>query len=387
MRFLHAMKRFNITIIIYAITNLVVAGMFICRTVPAEPLDYYPVAGPCHLRFPKDHGPHPGYRTEWWYYTGNLHSQSGDRYGFQLTFFRRQISPPGAHKRWPQRPSAWRTQQIYLAHAAISDISKEQHLQAEQVSRAALNLAGASQENDRTVIFLNDWSTQISPNGHLLKVKSDGFSYELALVPVKPLVLHGREGYSRKGNSPESASCYYSYTRLKTEGKLSIAGKTIDVKGSAWMDHEFSTAMLEPGLKGWDWYCLQLSDQTEFMAFLLRNAKGGINAASSGTFVDRHGQKRHLGEDDFVVTVLDTWKSPHSRAVYPSRWRMQIFPYSLDLDILPNFSDQEMRTSKSTDVIYWEGSVAVTGTNAGQPIKGQGYVELTGYAKPFDVSM
>ena len=381
------MKRFNFVLIIYAVISLIVIGIFICWSVAAESENYYPVTGPCHLEFPKDHGPHPGYRTEWWYYTGNLHSQSGERYGYQLTFFRRQISPSGAAKYWPPRSSAWRTQQIYLAHAAITDISQKKHIHAEQVSREALNMAGASQENGRTIIFVNNWSAIIGPKGHQLKVKSDEFSFDLTLVSLKPLVLHGQEGYSSKGNSLESASCYYSYTRLETRGKLTIEGKIIDVEGLAWMDHEFSTAMLEPDLKGWDWYCLQLSDQTEVMAFLLRNARGGISAASSGTFVNRQGQKRHLSKDDFAVTVLDTWKSPYSRAVYPSRWRMQIFPHALDLNILPNLSDQEMRTSKSTDVIYWEGSVSISGTNSGQPIVGQGYVELTGYAKPFDVSM
>jgi predicted secreted hydrolase len=381
------MKRYNFIFVIYAVISLIVVGIFICWSVAAESENYYPVTGPCHLEFPKDHGPHPGYRTEWWYYTGNLYSQSGERYGYQLTFFRRQISPPGAAKYWPPRPSAWRTQQIYLAHAAITDISQKKHLQAEQVSREALKMAGASQENERSIIFVNNWSALIGPKGHQLKVKSDEFSFDLTLVSLKPLVLHGQEGYSSKGKSSESASCYYSYTRLETKGKLTIEGKIIDVKGFAWMDHEFSTAMLEPDLKGWDWYCLQLSDQTEVMAFLLRNARGGISAASSGTFVNRQGQKRHLGKDDFAVTVLDTWKSPHSRAVYPSQWGMQIFPYALDLNILPNISDQEMRTSKSTDVIYWEGSVSISGTKSGQPIVGQGYVELTGYAKPFDVSM
>ena len=381
------MKRYTLSISIHAFIYSILGGIFIFWSVAAEPLNYHSVDGPCHLSFPEDHGPHPGYRTEWWYYTGNLHSQSGDRYGFQLTFFRRQISPPGSREHGPQRPSAWRSQQIYLAHAAITDISRKKHIMAERVSRQALDMAGASQEDNRIIIFLNDWSTQISPNRHLLKVKSNEFSYELTLVPVKPLVLHGRQGYSLKGKSSESASCYYSYTRLEIEGKLSVEGKAINVKGSAWMDHEFSSAMLEPDLKGWDWYSLQLSDRTEFMGFLLRNAKGGISAASSGTFVDRHGQKRHLGKDDFAVTVQDTWKSPHSRAVYPSQWRMQIFPYSLDLNILPNFSDQEMRTFKSTNVIYWEGSVSISGTIAGQPIEGQGYVELTGYANPFDTPM
>ena len=221
----------------------------------------------------------------------------------------------------------------------------------------------------------------------MLKVNTDGFSYELKLTPLKPPVLHGRDGYSLKGSTPERASCYYSYTRIKAEGRLSIGENSFAVKGFAWMDHEFSTAPLEYKLKGWDWFSLQFSDQTEFMAFLLRKTEGGISSASSGTFVDRHGQNSHLSKNEFTVTVLDTWKSPHSKAVYPVRWRLQVFPLSLDLTIVSNLVDQEMRTAESTGVIYWEGSVSIKGTKAGKPIEGLGYAELTGYAKPFDAPM
>ena len=153
------------------------------------------------------------------------------------------------------------------------------------------------------------------------------------------------------------------------------------------MDHEFSTALLEPGLGGWDWFSLQLSDQTEFMAFILRKEEGGISPASSGTFIVSDGQSRSLSRNEFVVTVLDTWNSPVSGAVYPSRWRLKILPYALDLTISSNLLDQEMQSLKSTGVTYWEGSVSVRGTKSGRPIKGQGYVELTGYAKPFDAPM
>ena len=381
------MKSFNIVIINFVTVLLMVGLTLVPPVFAAEPAGYFFVTAPCNLKFPKDHGSHHGYRTEWWYYTGNLRSESGDRYGFQLTFFRSQISPPGADKEWPQPPSAWRTQQIYLAHSAISDISRKQHLQAERVSREALKMAGASQTEDTTAVFLHDWSARIGLEKHLLKVNTDGFSYELKLTPLKPPVLHGRDGYSLKGSTPERASCYYSYTRIKAEGRLSIGENSFAVKGFAWMDHEFSTAPLEYNLKGWDWFSLQFSDQTEFMAFILRKAEGGISAASGGTFIGRHGQNSHLSKDEFTVTVMDTWKSPYSKAVYPARWRLQVFPQSLDLTIVPNLADQEMRTSESTGVIYWEGSVSIKGTKAGKPIEGQGYTELTGYAKPFDAPM
>jgi predicted secreted hydrolase len=221
----------------------------------------------------------------------------------------------------------------------------------------------------------------------VLNVDTDEFSYELTLKPVKPPVLHGLAGYSLKGSSPERASCYYSYTRHEVEGRLTIAGKTFAVSGQAWMDHEFSTASLEPGIKGWDWFSLQLSDRTEIMLFLLRTDDGSISSVSGGTFVDHEGKTRAIGKDEFAVTILDTWKSPHSKAVYPSRWRLRIFPYFLDLNIFPNLSDQEMQTSESTGVTYWEGSVSIRGTRDTKPIKGQGYVELTGYAESFDIPM
>ena len=374
--------------------NLVIAFIIlvaVASVIPAinatEPTGYLSVSGPCNLEFPKDHGPHPGYRTEWWYYTGNMQAQSGEKYGFQLTFFRRQISPPGDRLNWPQPTSAWRTQQVYLAHSAITNITGKQHLQAELVSRQALGMAGANQIEDTTTLFLKNWSAHIGPDEHLLRVDSDGFSYELTLTPQKSPVLHGIAGYSLKGSAAERASCYYSFTRLNAAGKLSIGGNMVAVKGSAWMDHEYSTALLEPGLKGWDWFSLQLSDQTEIMAFVLRKEKGEIGPASSATVIDNRGQNHHISNHEFLVTVLSTWKSPHSKAVYPAGWRLQVFPSQLDLTIMPNLADQEMQTSGSTGMIYWEGSVSIEGTRAGRPVVGQGYVELTGYDKAFDAPM
>ena len=153
------------------------------------------------------------------------------------------------------------------------------------------------------------------------------------------------------------------------------------------MDHEYGTDMLGPGLKGWDWYSLQLSDKTEVMAFLIRSQKGGIEPTSSATVIGKKGLKRHLSKKDFKVIVLETWKSPHSKALYPAGWRLEIFPELLELIIKPNLADQEMLTSGSTGTIYWEGSVSVAGTRGGKPVSGEGYVELTGYDKPFKAPM
>ena len=378
---------------LHKIFAFVFLSLFLMGTVAAHKVfaegeaEFLSVTGPCNLAFPKDHGPHPGYRTEWWYYTGNLKAESGARFGFQLTFFRSQISPPGAEQKWPRQTSAWRARQIYLGHAAISDISGKRHLKAEQVARGALGLAGTSEADGRLIIFIKNWRAQIEENAHILKAATDEFSYELNLQPFKPPVLHGQAGYSRKGSLPRSASCYYSFTRLKTAGTLSVGGKTMKVEGSTWMDHEFSTAPLEPGIVGWDWFSLQLSDRTEIMLYQFRNEEGGIGLASSGTFIDPSGNPRHLTIDDFSIEVLDQWKSPRSRAVYPTRWRLTIFPLSIELSLDANLFDQEMQTPASTGVTYWEGSVSIKGSAASHPLEGAGYVELTGYAEPFSAPM
>ena len=229
---------------------LLAAACMPATSSAAEPNGYLSVTGPCNLEFPKDHGAHPGYRTEWWYYTGNLQAPSGEKYGFQLTFFRSQIRPSTERQRWPQPASAWRTQQIFMAHSAISNLAAKQHLQAEIVSRGALNMAGANQIGDTTAIFLNNWSAHIAPDRHLLKVQSAGFSFEMTLRPEKPPVMHGIAGYSRRGSSANQASCYYSFSRLHTRGTLSIGDKTVEVKGSAWMDHEYGTDIVGQGVKG-----------------------------------------------------------------------------------------------------------------------------------------
>ena len=339
------------------------------------------MTGPCHQTFPEDHSAHPGYRIEWWYYTGNLRAESGNRYGFQLTFFRNQISPAGAAQDWPRPPSAWRTQQIFAGHAAVSDLNKKTHRYAEQMARAALAMAGVDHQASETTVFIKDWSAVIGASSHTLKARTADFAFDLRLQPAKPPVLHGQGGYSRKGSTAERASCYYSLTHLKTSGILKIDGKSVAVEGLSWMDHEYSTASLEAGIVGWDWFSLQLSDQTELMLYLLRDQNGQLNPASSGTFIDRSGAARHLTRKDFSVIALDRWKSPRTGADYPVAWRLNIAPLAIELNVAANLADQEMVTTASTGIIYWEGSVSASGTVARQPVKADGYVEMTGYAE------
>jgi predicted secreted hydrolase len=342
------------------------------------------ITGPCRLEFPRDHAPHPGFRTEWWYYTGNLKSETGRHFGYQLTFFRYQLTPFGGTVGWPEPHSAWRTRQIYIGHAALSDISAKRHLQAEKIGREGLGLGGWVQYGPDVTLFLPGWSAVIFPDAHTITATSDDFAFRLEMKPAKLPVQHGIDGYSRKGSTPERASCYYSFTRLETAGTITLGGKSVSVKGLSWMDHEFSTAPLEPGTVGWDWFSIQLADQTEIMIFLLRKEDGGLNPASSGSYIDASGALRHLDRNYFEINVLDTWKSHTSAAVYPCEWQIKIPLLGIDIRAASNLPDQEMRTAGSTGVVYWEGSVGVKGTKGGNPIDGNGYVELTGYAGPMD---
>lgn len=357
-----------------------------CSPAAAED-GFKSVTGPCELSFPKDHGPHPEHRTEWWYYTGNLTTDGGHRYGFQLTFFRSGLKPPAKRKNWPKPASAWRSDQIYLAHAAITDIANGRHLQAERMARPVLSLAGVEQTPATVRVHVHGWHTVIAPEGHHLQADADGFSLRLDLTSVKPPVLHGDNAYSLKGQSPERASCYYSFTRLQAAGDLIVAGERHAVQGSAWMDHEFSTAPLQPGISGWDWFSLQLADQTEIMFFRLRESDGSVNPASSGTLVFPSGEWQHLKKSDVRLTPLSYWTSPHSGARYPIAWHLRSTALQLDLTLTASVKDQEMRTPRSTQVVYWEGSLVAAGTHKGEKIDGSGYLELTGYAEPFDAPM
>ena len=348
---------------------------------------YLQVTGPCGLEFPRDHGAHPGFRIEWWYYTGNLESENGQAFGFQMTIFRSQIKPSEKISSPAGQTSAWRTNQVYFGHAAITDVKGERHFQAENIARGALGLAGTKQKDDVTTIWLSNWSINIGPDKHSLFAETPEFSLMLENIPLKSPILHGEQGYSRRGREPWRASCYYSFTRMATEGKLTIGKRSIPVKGQSWMDHDFSTSLLEPGTVGWDWFSLQLSDNSEIMFYLLRTEDGTLHPASSGTIIDPRGESTHLDREDISVSVLDRWKSPASGAVYPSRWRFKLNSLDIDLDITSNLADQEMRTTKTSGTTYWEGSVSVKGHANREPVSGKGYVELTGYAKVFDIFM
>lgn len=325
--------------------------------------------------FPSDHGPHFDYQTEWWYFTGNLENSEGRHFGYQLTFFRRGLSPGNE-----SRPSSFATNQVYFAHFAITDVASGSHQETERFSRGVPGLAGASGDPFR--VWLENWSLQaLNEDGsHVqLSAKDVDLSLELELRSTKPIVLHGDGGLSPKSIEPGNASYYLSYTRMETSGKIQMNGDLFRVQGQSWFDHEWSTTVLGENAVGWDWFGIQLSDGREIMFFLVRNRDGSFDSVSSGTLVEPDGKITTFDLADLEIQTLERWQSPETGADYPVSWKLRIPLLEVDLDIEPWLSDQEMRTS----LVYWEGAVKASGTSKGLPITGNGYVELTGYAYSF----
>lgn len=345
---------------------------------PEPPVGTYArVEGPQPLTFPQAFGPQPDFRTEWWYYTGNLADDSGSRFGYQLTFFRRAIATP--EERIP-RSSAWAAEQVYMAHFTLTEVSARKFHYFERFERGAVGLAGAA-ITPAFQVWLHDWSVeQTGPEEYRLRAQAEDLEIDLNLVDAKGPILQGDRGYSQKGPQPGNASLYFSQTRLDSRGEIRIGEKLYTVGGTSWMDREISTSALNKGEVGWDWFALHLDDGSELMAYVLRRSDGTISAFSSGTLVAPDGETRHLTREDFQVITEDTWKSPHSGGVYPARWKIMVPSAQLELNVQPLLADQELNVSFT----YWEGAVQFSGIHAGEPIFGYGYVELTGYAESME---
>lgn len=345
--------------------------------VQAEtPSGFQRAEGPREWNFPTDYGPHPDYQTEWWYYTGNLESETGARFGYQLTIFRRALLPKEERTK---RKSPWATDQVYMAHFALSDIASREHVAFERFARGAAGLAGA--QSDPYQVWLENWQVvQIDENHYRLIARQDDISLDLILEDIKGPVLHGDQGYSQKGPHKGNASYYHSQTRLKTSGRVQTLNDSYQVSGLSWMDHEFSTSALSPGQVGWDWFSIQLDDSSEIMVYQIRRSDGSIDPFSSGTWISPTGKEIHLEHDQFLISVEDTWHSPNTGAEYPDEWILEIPSLDLRLNITPYITDQEMNVSFN----YWEGAVGIDGTSRRSPISGSGYVEMTGYAESIE---
>ncbi len=347
---------------------------------PVSGLQVTPAAGferalaPVTFSFPRDFGPHPDFQTEWWYYTGNLQTADGRHFGFEMTFFRRALQPPGE---LPTRTSDWAADQVYMAHFALTDVTGSHFYYQEQLSRGAAGLAGAVGLPSYKV-WLNDWQvTQTSGNTYHLAAAAENFAVDLSLDDVKGPVLQGDRGLSQKGPGPGDASYYFSQTRLQTSGSIRIGQASLAVNGLSWMDHEYSTSALSGGQVGWSWFALQLDDGSELEVYTIRRSDGSIDPYSRGLVVHPDGSTVSLRRSDFTIKSDATWKSPGSGTVYPSHWIVSVPSENLTLEITPYIPDQELNVS----FIYWEGAVKFSGERNGKLFSGSGYVELTGYAQ------
>lgn len=330
---------------------------------------------PREWAFPRDHGAHPEYRTEWWYFTGIVKDKSGGRYGYQLTFFRQGLRPRASD---PENP--WSVRDIYLAHFTVTNVQTGDFLVNEHISRTGPGLAGARQNGLH--VHLLDWSAHENQGSIILNASKRGATLQLNLRPEKPLVVHGKDGLSQKGPGPGQASYYVSYTRLATTGRLQLRrnSATMTVKGTSWFDHEFGSNQLTSDQAGWDWFSLHLSDGRDLMLYVIRRTGGSLEPASSGTIVDADGRSRHLSLPEIRIETLERRKSARSKAEYPSRWHIDIPSEGIKLTIAPLIPDQELLTPGSTGITYWEGAVEGRGVSGNRKVTAEGYIELTGYA-------
>ena len=344
------MKRIIVLVCALVLAAACQAGSPPVAPVPAmdpPPAPFRPVS------FPLDEAPHDNL-TEWWYYTGHLFTEAGARYGFEFVIF--QV----IRGEYPV---------VYVAHMAVTDGSRERFWH-DQRGRLGSQIG----KRDGVDLDVAGWRLQAALGEDAIVARGDEYGFELRLRATKPPVLHGGIGYFSFG--PVGDSYYYSRTRMAVEGTLYDGETALPVQGQAWMDHQWGDFLV---VGGWDWYSLQLADQTELMLFFTR-APDGTAGLTWGTYVEVDGSTRDLAAPEFTVAPTGNWTSPHTGGVYPSGWQVAVPSLGLALDLAPTLADQELVTTATTGLAYWEGQVAVNGTRDGHPLDGLGYVELTGYA-------
>ena len=328
---------------------------------------------PNAITFPQDYGPHNEYQTEWWYYTGNLTADSGEEFGYQLTFFRRALTPD---EQTVAATSDWRSNQVYLAHFTITDVNGQAFYPQERFSRGGAGLAGA--QAAPYAVWLENWSArEIAPGVVHLFAESENVTLDLELTQTLDPILHGNGGLSPKGIEAGNASYYYSLVQQATTGTIRIGDKQVNVSGKSWKDHEYSTSALSQGAVGWDWISLQLDNGQSLMLFQIRNEDGSLEPFSSGSFIAADGTVTPLSLEDWQLEVTDSWTSPTNGAEYPAGWVIRVPSLDIELAGRPLLANQELNVSTT----YWEGATAFSGTVAGQAVTAKGYIELTGYAE------
>lgn len=333
------------------------------------------------VELPRDLFAHKNAQTEWWYYTGHGTTVSGNRFGFELVFFKRRTDLD----KFSLVPLRLFGNPIYFAHFALTDIENKAFRYAHRKSANGWFDLPASASEKHFHLRLGDWSVRESHGIHCLRATiGNEIVFEANVRPGKQPILNGKakDGVSFKDEG--EASRYFSYTRMEMEGDIALNGETEHFTGSAWMDREFGTWTPTENQKGWDWFSVQLDNETELMCYQLRNSSGGISDFSSGTFVSAKGEATALANDDFVIEPTGYWKSPNTGATYPSGWKVTVAKFEIELIITPVMSDQELDTRGTTMIVYWEGACKVSGTVKSEKISGNAYVELVGYDRSHD---
>jgi len=320
------------------------------------------------LDFPRDHGAHPEFRTEWWYVTGWVVDEVGREYGVQVTFFRNR---PGIAE---ANPSAFAPRELVFAHAALADPRHGRLRHDQRAARAGLGLAGTDPASTRA--YIDDWSLVLRDGRYRAKISARDFALDLTFAPTQPLLLQGAAGYSRKGPDPAQASHYYSQPQLAVTGTVAVAGGVSAVTGTAWLDHEWSSTVMAPGAAGWDWAGINLADGGTLMVFRTRD-KAGRALWAGGTLRGADGRARAFAPDEIRFETTRSWRSPRTGVAYPVG--MTVVAGDIALTLEPLIDDQELDSRASTGTIYWEGAMraSIAGREAGR-----GYLELTGYGTP-----
>lgn len=323
--------------------------------------------------FPRDHHAHDNFKTEWWYFTGNVFSSEGDRFGYELTFFREGIRPPAVRD---PNVSRFIVNDLKFAHFALSDIAQGRFHFEQKVSRGAFGEAGF--DDKERLAWVENWTLVLKGDDTFeLTAEGEEGAVHLHLRPVKPPVIHGENGISIKATEVGHVSHYYSVPRFETTGELLVNGKSYSVRGESWFDHEWATSQLGEGQAGWDWICVQWDDGSEVMLYQMRRTNGESDPSSSGTWIARDGTATHLRSSDFRMVPIAFWKSKTNGVTYPVGWRVTLPEQRAEFIVRAALDNQELVLGAIT---YWEGAIDASGTRDQRAIKGHGYLELTGYA-------
>lgn len=348
------------------------AALIPCLPAPASSESWETARPGWTYTFPRDHGAHPSFKTEWWYFTGNLESDTGHTFGFQLTFFRQGVIPPS--QLIPK--SDFLTRDVKFAHFALTEVTAAKFHHFQRLSRGAFGEAGF--DDPPRIAWIKDWTcTATGGDSFALRAADGDLAIDLALTSKKIPVIHGSDGISRKADGPGRASHYYSLTRLETTGTVRTGGKTFPVRGLTWFDHEWATNQLAENQTGWDWFSVQFDEGSELMLFQIRTGQNARDPNSGGTYVDPTGNTVPITNADFTLEPLKTWTSASSKANYPVAWRLRIPKLQLDVTVQAALANQELDTPPFA---YWEGSISARGTKGDRPLSGRGYLEMTGYA-------